>query len=76
MFLLPTTNSKSQLLFADYKLERSGASKPYLPAKFLVCEIILGLVMAFGIGGFIIYSSFTTWDDVVTSKNYTVPGWF
>jgi hypothetical protein len=77
VYLLPPCQTHNYVICTvDYKLDTSGASKPYLPAKFLVCEIILGLIMASGIGGFIIYSSFTTWDDSVTSKNYTIPGLF
>ena len=60
-------------LVVDFKLETGGAITPFLPAKMLFCEIILGVIMALAIGGLIVFSSFSTYDDNVTSKNYTVP---
>jgi hypothetical protein len=66
-------NSHHFRFVVDYNLEIGGANKPFLPAKLFVCEVILGVTMALGIGALIIYSSFSTFDDDVTSKNYTVP---
>jgi hypothetical protein len=54
----------------DFKLDPNGSTKPHLPATFLACEVIFGVIMAIVIGGLIVYSAFTDKDDNITSGTY------
>ena len=65
----------SFLFVVDFKLDPNGSTKPHLPATFLACEVIFGVIIAIGIGSLIVYSAFTDKDDNITSgTTYTLTG--
>ena len=51
-WFLCVSDEECNALFCSYTHTQC---KPFLPAKLFVCEAILGIVMAFGVGGLIIY---------------------
>lgn len=51
----------------DFKLDPNGSAKPFLPRSCLCFEVLLGVVLAIGIGALMVYSAFTDKDDNITS---------